>query len=1298
MVTKHITALLVVCLLGVATGSAAGQGGITSTISGLVLDAGGLVVPGADVTVRHVATGVTHSTVTNAEGVFSFPGLNPGTYSVTVGLQGFKTVVINDVVITSGAPADVKVTLEVGGLTEQVVVSSTTEIVQTQSATVASTITTNQIIRLPLTSRSAMDFVNFLPGVSTPAGNRDATINGLPRGMINITLDGVNVQDNTLRSTDGFFAIVSPRLDSVEEVTVTTASQGAGDAGQGAVQIKFVTRSGTNMFQGSGYYYYRSDKLNANTWFNNRNGVAKTPLKVNQVGTRAGGPVVLPRLFDGHGRAFFFFNYELLSQPSAVTRNRTMLNPAAAAGNFTYVSGGVTRTVNVLELAARNGQLATIDPTIGGILRDIGRATSGGAIQSIDANLDRFTFNVNTESKRHFPTVRLDYNINASNRASFIYNYQKFTDYPDTLNNRDNSFPGFPVQAGQESIRLGWSAPVRTVLRNNLVNEARVGYSGAPVKFFQQMNVGMFNGPIANQQGFALIFPSVNSALTNPGPTPAPQSRNANTLLVEDTLTWLKGTHSVTMGLSFTQFDIWQKNAMLVPEIRFATLTTDPAAALFTAANFPGASAANLTAAANLYALLTGRVSQIAGDARINEKTGEYEWVGVGRQAGRLREWGGYVQDSWRLRPNLTLSGGVRYDIQLPFEPLNSLYSYATVDDLCGVSGKRTDNACNLFQPGVMPGAPPTFKQLQKGQRTYDTDYNNVAPSVGFAWTPARRRGWLGTLMGPEGDFVVRGGYTRAFSRPGLSDFTGIYNANPGIRIVVNKDEASGNFGPVPLLLRDTARLGPPPFPSKPSYPMTDVVTQDVSVLDPHLRVPYADSMSVGIQRGLSSSLAMEIRYVGTRGKDSWRTLVDGNTGGGNGAGTLNYNEFNIFENGFLDEFRRAQGNLQANLTAGRGATFAYTGVPGTSPLPTFLAFFTGQASSRAGDTTAYTGTSWTNQTFLNFLAARNPNPFGFASAGTNGLMGNATFRTNAARAGIPANYFVVNPDLLGGAFITTNRGRSRYNSLQVELRRRYADGLQFQMSYVFGKGYLSVWETWRRPTHWIRDAGTPGDVTHQYKANVVYDLPFGSGRRWGSGANPVVDRLIGGWQLGLFARVQSGRLVDLGNVRIVGMTRKDVEKMFRLRFDDAGRKVWMLPQDVIDQTINAFSVSATSPTGYAGAAPSGRYFAPANGPDCIEIDNGADYGACASRSIVVTGPVFRQFDLRISKRTRLAGRAELELGANMLNVFNQANFVPVGIGAGTATFGSNIANYEVTALTGTDTSRRIELLGRINW
>src|SRR5262245_41431159 len=290
---------LAVLLAAVFCGSgspAFAQGATSQTLSGTVTDASGAVIPGADVAAKHLGTAVVTSAVTNAEGVFSLPSLRIGAYTVTVTLQGFKTVVIENVVLNSAAPTAVKATMEVGGVSEQVTVSSASEIVQTQAATVAQTVNTNQITKLPISSRSAMDFVNFLPGVTTANGNRQAVINGLPRGTINITLDGVNVQDNTLRTTDGFFAIVSPRLDAIEEVTVSTAAQGANDAGQGAVQVKFVTRGGTNSFTGSGYYYQRRDKLNANTWFNNRAvpRVAKAKLKQDQAGFRAGGPIMFP--------------------------------------------------------------------------------------------------------------------------------------------------------------------------------------------------------------------------------------------------------------------------------------------------------------------------------------------------------------------------------------------------------------------------------------------------------------------------------------------------------------------------------------------------------------------------------------------------------------------------------------------------------------------------------------------------------------------------------------------------------------------------------------------------------------------------------------------------------------------------------------------------------------------------------------------------------------------------------------------------------------------------------------------
>src|SRR3954469_10748772 len=543
------------------------QGSTTQTLSGTVVDASGAVIPGADITATHTGTGVVNTAVSNTEGLFSIPSLPIGTYSVTVKLQGFKTVVINNVVLTAGSPASVKATMEVGGVSEQVTVASSSEIVQTQSSTVSQTINTNQISKLPLTSRSAMDFVNLLPGVTTANGNRQASINGLPRGTINITLDGVNVQDNTLRTSDGFFAIVSPRLDAIEEVTVSTASQDSGDSGQGAVQVKFVTRSGTNNFTGSGYYFGRRDWLNANTWFNNRDGVSKAKLRQNQTGFRAGGPIVIPGLFDGHNKAFFFANYEELRQPNDVTRNnRNVLSPAAQAGNYCYTGG----CVNVLQLAAANGQLSSLDPTVGKVLGDIRSAVSGGSLADIDQNVQAFTFNVPVQTQRRYPTFSLDYNLSKSHRAKFAYNYQKFFDSPHTHNPMEGAFPGFPIGPTQAAIRRGWSGSVRSTLGRNLVNEARVGYSGAPVRFFDEITTDMYS----DYQGFEMNFPTVGSALTGPAPTGVfrPHLRKGNAQPPDTSFHWLKGSHSLTFGGSFTQYDIWAKDVRVVPSVSFQVL------------------------------------------------------------------------------------------------------------------------------------------------------------------------------------------------------------------------------------------------------------------------------------------------------------------------------------------------------------------------------------------------------------------------------------------------------------------------------------------------------------------------------------------------------------------------------------------------------------------------------------------------------------------------------------------------------------------------------------------------------
>ena len=389
-----------VCVAAVIASATLAYGQVTSSLSGTVTDTTGAVLPGADIVAKSDDTGVTFTAVANDRGYFSIPAMSVGKYTVTVSLQGFKQVVLADIRLTSAGPGTISVKLELGSLSETLTVRGGTEIVQTQATAIATTLTAEQITKLPLVTRDTLwGAVPFLAGVDTTTGPRNSTINGLPSGAINISIDGVNTQDNNNRTSVnggacGFFNLISPRLDAVEEVSIATAAQGAEAAGQGAVQIKFTTRSGTNKFTGSGYYYWRDPRFNSNYWFNNRdkqpvdksgktlpfgdpNGKApKDQVKLYEPGFRVGGPIVIPGLYDGHDRSFFFFNFEQFRLPSEVSRTRRILNPQTQLGNFQYGN----QSINVLSVAAANGHTSTIDPTIQKLLADIYGSTNGNSL------------------------------------------------------------------------------------------------------------------------------------------------------------------------------------------------------------------------------------------------------------------------------------------------------------------------------------------------------------------------------------------------------------------------------------------------------------------------------------------------------------------------------------------------------------------------------------------------------------------------------------------------------------------------------------------------------------------------------------------------------------------------------------------------------------------------------------------------------------------------------------------------------------------------------------------------------
>jgi hypothetical protein len=654
----------------------------------------------------------------------------------------------------------------------------------------------------------------------------------------------------------------------------------------------------------------------------------------------------------------------------------------------------------------------------------------------------------------------------------------------------------------------------------------------------------------------------------------------------------------------------------------------------------------------------------------------------------------------------------LRYVLALPFYPTNNSYTSVSEASLYGVSGIG-----NLFKPGTLTGTKPSFEQLPQGTYAYNTDRNNLAPSAGFAWQLPERSGGLGRLFfgSEEGDSVIRAGAAMAFQRPGLSDFTGMFGANQGILVNLLRDSTNATL---PILLRNQPALPAAPAATYPIFPTA--ITNSVNAFDSNLQMPYTQSYTVGWQRKLGRDTAFELRYVGSRHRQDWDSL--------------NLNEPNITTNGFLSEFRKAQANLQANMASGRGATFAYTGAPGTSPLPTFLAYFNGAPSGQAGDTTRYAGANWTNATFLGYLAALNPNPFGFMcnNAGgcttatlTNGFVGNTTFRNNAAAAGLPSNFFVANPDMLNGAFLTTNSGGTRANSVQAEFRKRLSNGLAFNTSYGWSDAFVLQGYGFTRPLAEIAQSGQVGNVKHAVKGNWIYELPFGRDKKYLGDAGSFMDALIGGWSIDGVARIQTGETLDFGNVRIVGMSVSDFRKAIKLQQGPSGQ-MFILPDDILQNTVKAFAVSATSSTGYGAlGAPTGRYLAPANGPDCIETAPG--YGDCGMRSLTVNGPSLVRFDLGAAKSFRIKGSVTFEFRGEFLNAFNKPYFnpgapnapqstagLPLGMTntytapggpiatAGTPTAnvsaGSSVDSYRLTQLLGDNQARIVQLIWRVRW
>jgi len=586
---------------------------------------------------------------------------------------------------------------------------------------------------------------------------------------------------------------------------------------------------------------------------------------------------------------------------------------------------------------------------------------------------------------------------------------------------------------------------------------------------------------------------------------------------------------------------------------------------------------------------------------------------------------------------------------------------------------------------------------------------------VGFSWSPNFKGDRFRKLFGDSGQTVLRGGFSMAYVREGINTFLSIMSANPGLTLSATQNITGTPF---PLTFGNLFRNGlpapPATLPVTPTYPNTGAITDGVNAFLPDLKTGYVESWSMGIQREINKDNVFEVRYIGNRGHALWRQV--------------DLNEVNVFENGALNEFKLAQANTVANLAAGRGFTMRYFGPgTGTSPLP--IIFMNNQLRTVGGvqqdpnNPAHYTSTFYANTGFLALLNPNNPSVgAGRCCGGFWGSMASAgnesAFGPNRTSWGVPSNFFVVNPGKRGGAFLVNNNFQTWYDALTLEFRRRMADGLLIQANYTFGKalvnGYASNADLFDQPAtlrdFHLRKNAAPFDVTQAFKTNFIYELPFGRGKMFMSDAHGLVNGLLGDWTFNGNVRIQSGSPFNLGNVQLIGMTRKDLQNMvgvYRNERNSDGtlntREVYLLPAEVRINTFRANNTTFTAAGAvYTQGAPSGRFIAPAGFNNCQQ----GYVGQCGFNNLVLKGPAFFRFDLSLTKRIRFSERMNLELRAEALNAFNNINWIVGSAGAdinalgglGAATFGRFTAAYQDISTTNDPGGRLVQLVLRFNF
>lgn len=1241
-----VVAVFIVAALGGLASTCAAQG--TGGLVGTVTDSSGAVVAGANVTLTNPATGASRTTNTKSDGVYDFPQLLPSAYNLNVTAKGFKELSFKGVNVLVGITTTLDAQLQVGSANEAIEVRATAAALNTEDASLGSPFTEDQISELPLEGRNILGLLSLQTGaVYLPTEDiRSGSIQGSRSDETTITLDGVSVDDPE-NQTAAYQSSLRTTLDSVQEFRTTTTNYGADLGRSSGAQVQLVTKSGTNSLHGSVYEYLRNTATSSNEFFNKAAGQRTPELNKNVFGASAGGPII-------KNRFFYFANYEglrevsgkaiLQSVPSDSLRDGVIIypcaNPSACPGGS--VNGLTTsHPVPAGSFGLTPDQFAAIDPLNLGVDNAVTSYfdlyPSPNDPGQDGQNFEGFRFTAPARTSENTAIVRLDYKLNDSGTRSLFWrgNLQD-----DTLSN-PQQFPGQPPSSTQRILSKGMALGFDAQLRSNLINTFRWGFN-----HIQQDAGGLLTSSYILFNGISPIVP--------PNPT---SGRSPTTNELRDDLTWSKGTHTFQFGTDiyfnriprFSNIDSFDR-----AEVNEAALSGEGELFIpgLPTCTTPGCSA--VPAVSPSFGITWGQAS-VGLWGLLTRGTGHYNYSkqGVLQPVGdpvfrdfATNEFAWYFQDQWRIKPTLTFTYGLRYQLDSPVWEVNG----NQVSPTPGL-GDLFDLRKEGMQQGVPSNAFPPISLNLSGPANnrpnfYNWDPRDFAPRVSVAWNPRPTSGMLRSILG-DGKTVIRGGYAIAYDRIGMAianlfdtGGSGGVTGSFGLTETLQTPFGSLNESTAPRLTSVTTIPGAPLIPPAPpgGFPATPPLAgiNVYTAIDNKLKTPYVHMFNVSVGRELGAGFTLETAYVGRLGhrlavrKDFAmpEDLVDPQSG--------------------MDYYTAGSilGKLvQANTPTQQVAPIPYWEnlFPGAAGQPPFDIFGVGPAS---------TATQVIYDTFLGFH-----NDYGDAmvfldaSPNLHSKFGNFAYYTGQFCC----------------AYGQSTIGVSNYNSLQMSLRKRSNHGLQFDLNYtlshsldetsdvergnnfpfnIFTGGVSAVLlDSWNPHKSY---SNSDFDIRHQFNANWIWDIPVGKGKWLASDAHGVAQQVIGGWQLTGVLRLSSGLPF---NVLACGICFTTDDQFLHNAVIASGAS---LPKTHTSSNVGG------SPNAFADPAAALLSFAPGI-PGQIGLRN------------VLRGDGYFDTDLGLGKSFSLGETRALQFRAEVFNLTNTPKFDTNGISTSiddTATFG----------------------------